>query len=99
MIEAYAQALERKDLALLQKVSPGLKADDLRRIKDSFERSQSLKAELKVEVVDVIGDEARARGRRQDTLVSKDGRTYKNEAAFTFKLKRRPEGWVIEALN
>ncbi|HSE92549.1 MAG TPA: nuclear transport factor 2 family protein, partial [Methylomirabilota bacterium] len=99
VIESYAQALERKDLALLQKVSPGLKPDDLRRIRDSFDRSQSLKATLKVETIEVTGDEARARGRREDILVTTDGRTFRNESGFSFRLKRRGDGWGIEALN
>jgi ketosteroid isomerase-like protein len=99
VLNTYAQAFQTKDITLLQKVRPGLKADEIRKIRDSFDQSREYRMTLKVESLDVSGDQAVVRGLRQDNLVSRSGQSFRNESAFTFRLKRTPEGWVIDATN
>jgi len=98
-LDTYKRAIEAKDLALLQKIRPGLTAAELRRIREAFAQGRSQSVDLSVQGIDVAGDEAEARGRRLDVFVSKDGQTFRSEGAFVFKLRRLPSGWVIDAVN
>ncbi len=96
VLDSYRQAIERKDTALLQKVRPGLNPADIRA---SFDQTKSHQVELAIQSIDVNGDQAEAKGRRRDVVVQPDGRTFRNESAFAFKLRRIPGGWVIDAVN
>jgi predicted Ser/Thr protein kinase len=96
VLDSYRQAIERKDTALLQKVRPGLNAADVRA---SFDQTRSHQVELAIQSIDLNGDQAEAKGLRRDVVVQPDGRTFRNESAFAFKLRRIPAGWVIDAVN
>jgi Protein kinase domain len=96
VLDSYRQAIERKDVPLLQKVRPGLNPADIRA---SFEQTKSHQVELAVQSIDVSGDQAEAKGRRRDVVVQPDGRTFRNESAFAFKLRRTSAGWVIDTVN
>jgi hypothetical protein len=65
----------------------------------AFEQNKSYKLELAVQSVDVQGEQAQAKGRRTDIVVGQDGKEFRNEAAFLFKLRRGTGGWVIDAIN
>jgi predicted Ser/Thr protein kinase len=96
VLDSYRQAIERKDAALLEKVRPGLNPADIRA---SFDQTKSHQVELAIQSIDVNGDQAEAKGRRRDVVIQPDGRTFRNESAFAFKLRRVPAGWVIDAVN
>src|SRR5262249_18347894 len=66
VLDAFVRAMEGKDLASLQKLRPGLAASDLKKIEDSFRQTKSRKLALTVQSIEVNGDEAVARGRRED---------------------------------
>jgi hypothetical protein len=83
----------------MQKVRPGLSQAEVRRLRDAFDQSREYQVSLKVDSLQVTGDEAVVKGRRQDNLVSKTGQSFRNESSFTFKLKRKGEGWIIDAVN
>ena len=93
------RAFESKDLALMQKVRPGLSQAEVRRLRDAFDQSREYQVSLKVDSLQVTGDEAVVKGRRLDNLVSKSGQSFRNESSFTFKLRRKAEGWIIDAVN
>jgi hypothetical protein len=99
VLDDYMRAFETRDVSLMQKVRPGLKPDELRRLRDSFDQSREYRVTLKVDSLNVTGDEAVVTGRREDNLVSKRGQSFRNESSFTFKLKRTTGGWVIDAVN
>ncbi len=99
VLDSYVRAFETKDLALMQKVRPGLKPDEVRRLQESFEQSREYRLTLKVDSLDVTGDQAVVKGRREDSLVSKGGQTFRNESSFTFRLKRGSDGWVIDTVR
>jgi hypothetical protein len=100
MLDAYKRAIETKDLALFQQVRPNLSSAELQRIRGSFEQSKSQTVDLKVESIEVNGDEAQVKGKRMDVFVPKDGgRAYPNESPFFFKLKKTASGWVIQSVN
>ena len=99
LIASYARAFEAKDVAQLQRLRPGLKADEIRRLRDSFEQSREYKVSLRVEALDVSGDDAVVKGKREDNLVSKGGQSFRNESSFTYRLKRTGDGWIIDSVN
>jgi hypothetical protein len=99
VLAAYARAFETRDIALLQEVRPGLKPEEVKRLRESFEQSREYHVSLKVESLEVQGDQAVAKGRRQDTLVSKGGQSFRNESGFTYRLKRSGARWIIDAVN
>jgi hypothetical protein len=95
VLDSYRQAIEARDARLLRKVRPGLGPAEVRRLA----QAQSHKLDLAIDRIDVNGDEAEAKGRRTDVVVSRDGRTFRNEAAVVFRLRRAGAGWVIDAVN
>jgi hypothetical protein len=99
-LDAYKRAIEGKDLGLFQQIRPNLSNTELQRVRASFEQSKSQTVELRIESIEVNGDEALAKGRRLDVFVPKEGRPVQNEAPFLFKLKKTAGGnWVIQAVN
>jgi hypothetical protein len=99
VLETYKRAIEEKDITLFQSIFRELAPTELRRLSESFAQAKRHTVELKVEKIQVNGDEAEAKGRRRDVFVSTEGKTTRDESAFVFKLKHTPQGWVIMAAN
>ncbi len=99
VLASYVRAFETKDVALMQEIRPGLKPDEVRKLQESFEQSKEYRLSLKVDSLDVRGDQAFVKGRREDSLISKSGQSFRNESSFTFRLKRVGTRWVIDAVN
>ena len=97
----YTRAFESKDAALLQRLRPGLTAEELRSYREIWDAVSVFKVTLKVDRIDVSGDEADVTGRREDVMIYKDGRREPGgrERPFKFKLKRARDTWAIEAVN
>ena len=99
VLAGYVRGFETKDVALLQQLRPGLKPDEVRRLQESFEQSREYRVSVKVDSLDVQGDQAVVKGRRTDTVVSRAGQSFRNDSAFTYRLKRAGPRWVIDAVN
>ena len=100
VLRQYARAFETKDLALLQQVRPGLRPDELARHRATFDQVRSYRLALKVDTVNVKGDEAEAKGRREDVIVTSNGETVKYPGeSFRFRLKRVGDRWTIDAVK
>jgi hypothetical protein len=95
----FYRGSSRQDLALLQRIRPSIRPEELSRYRDVFDRTKSYKLNLKVEAVKVNGDEAEARGRREDVVVTSDGETVKTPGDFRFQFKRSNNRWTIEAIR
>ena len=99
MLILYSRVFAAKDLALLQRIRPGIRPEELSRYRDVFDRTRSYKLNLKPEAIKVNGDEAEARGRREDVVVTSDGETVKTPGDFRFRFKRSNNRWTIEAVR
>jgi hypothetical protein len=55
--------------------------------------------DLRIYEITVTGDEALARGRREDVVILNNGQRFQSETAFACTLTRGPNGWVIHALR
>jgi hypothetical protein len=97
VLEAYADAFKNKDVEAVRKLHPRLQSDDLRRLRESFEQSREYRVQLKASSVEVKGDTAIVKGRHDDVVVSRAGRTFRNDSAFTFTMKRTGGNWTIES--
>jgi len=96
VLDAYKRAIETKDVAPFQRARPDAQLD---RVRASFAQSKYQTVDLRVEAIEVTGDEARVRGQRHDVFASKEGKTFRNLSPFVFTLKRGPSGWTIVAVN
>ena len=94
-----ARSKDERTLHLMQKIRPGLKPDEVRRLRESFDQSKEYRLVLKVDSMNVSGDEAVVKGRREDNLVSKGGESFRNESSFTFRLKRTGDSWIIDGVK
>ena len=99
MLRLYTRVFEAKDLALLQQVRPGIRPEELSRYRDVFDRTRSYKLNLKVDAIKVSGDEAEARGRREDVVVTSNGETLRTPGEFRFRFKRSNNRWTIDAVR
>lgn len=71
----YGEAILERDLDALRGVWPALAGDDEKRIVTSFKMARSHKVSFAILQVEDQGDKARARVRRADKLVTRDGQT------------------------
>jgi hypothetical protein len=100
--EAFAElkrAYESKDLALLQRVRPTLRPEELRSLRATFDSVNNYRLDLRIETIEVKGSEAQARVFRQDVMIAKDGQIYRNEARVTVRLKRVQNRWTIDDIR
>ncbi len=98
-LRLYARVFEAKDLALLQRIRPGIRPDELSRYRAVFETTRSYRVNLRVDAIKVNGDDAEARGRREDIKVTSNGETIRDSREFHFRLKRSNNRWTIEAVT
>jgi hypothetical protein len=99
LLDTYKRALESFDPALYQRVRPDVSGAELRRLKNSFQYTQSHTLDLTVDSINMSADEAEVEGRQKGVYISKDGQQNPYDKAVTFKLRRAPQGWVIVSIN
>jgi len=99
MLRLYARVFEAKDLGLLQEIRPGIRPDELSRYRNIFDRTRSYKLTLRVDAIRVSGNEAEAKGRREDVVVTSNGETVKTPGEFRFRFKRSNNRWIIDAVR
>jgi colicin import membrane protein len=99
VLASYTQAHEKKDLALLRKVWPGLSNDDARKIRDTFDHSASIKCNLTIDSFADGGNVAHVTARQLYVVVAKDGKTHRNDSRVRFVLNRTHLGWHIWSVN
>jgi hypothetical protein len=98
-LDEFRRAYEARDVAWVQRVRPGLPPAELYRLRETFENATSYKMELRIDTIEVRGNEAVASGFRQDVLMAKDGQIYRTESRPTFTLKKTKDRWTIDAIK
>ena len=93
------RAYESKDLALVQRIRPGLRPEDLQSLRNTFDNASKYSLDLRVEAIEVRGNDAQARAFRQDVMVAKDGQIYRSEARVTVRFKRVQDRWTIDDIK
>jgi len=98
-LQLYARVFEAKDLALLQRVRPSIKPEELARYRGVFDRTRSYKLNLRVDTIKVSGNEAVAKGRREDVIVTANGDEIRKPGEFQFRLTLAGNRWTIDTVR
>ena len=54
---------------------------------------------LRIDAIKVNGNEAEAKGRREDVVVTSNGETVRTPGEFRFRFKRANNRWTIDAVR
>ena len=95
VLEQLKRAFATKDVAMVQRLRPGMSDEALRRLRETFDNARSYELELRVEALKIAGNEAQARTFRRDLMTAKDGQIHQSETTVTVVLKREAGGWRI----
>src|SRR5262245_6763481 len=98
-LDQYMRVFKTKDLDLLRQIRPGIRPEEVSRYRDIFDQTRSYKLVLRAEAIKVSGNEAEARGRREDVVVTSHGETLRTPGEFRFRLKRVNDRWTIDAVR
>lgn len=95
LIDDYAHAIEKRDIAHFKKVKPNLGKEEESRLRKAFESVQSQVVKVTVLSLDVLGSQATARLARRDTINGSIVASFPQ----TLTLVRGQEGWTIEQIS
>ena len=95
VLDQWKRAFETKDLALVQRLRPAMKDEELRRLGETFENARSYQLDLRVETLKIARDEAQARTFKRDVMTARDGQIHQSESTVTVVLRRQGGGWTI----
>jgi Protein kinase domain len=99
VIDAWAQAIERKDLAAYRAVKPNLSPDEVRRIQEGFRAVSSQRVAITILGIDRQGQNvAVVRLRRRDTIVA-GSRQQTTDIQQTITVARSASGWIINEIG
>ena len=99
VIEAWVQAIERKDLAAYRTVKPNLSPDEVRRIQEGFRAVSSQRIAITILAINHEGQNvAVVRLRRRDTIVA-GGRQQTTDIQQTMTVARSGAGWIITEIG
>jgi hypothetical protein len=100
VLGAYARAFETKDLDLLQQMRLRMTPAEVARHQSVFAQTRSYRIGLRIDRIVVRGNEAEARGEREDTIVTSSGDTIRHPPEdFRFALRRVGERWRIDRVR
>ncbi len=95
----YTEAIQKRDLDALRGVWPALEDDDEKRIVASFKMTRSHKVSFAVLRIDRQGEQVRARVRRADRLVTREGQTITAGTLLEISFSKAGNGvWQIESM-
>lgn len=95
----YGEAIQERDLDALRGVWPALAGADEKRIVTSFKMARSHKVSFAILHVEDQGGKPRARVRRADKLVTRDGQTIVAGTIVDISFQKGGDGaWVIDSM-
>jgi len=98
VIDAWARAIENKDLAAYRALKPNMTAAEQRRIEEGFRAVSSQRVTITILGIDKRGAQALVRLRRRDAIVV-DGRQQTTETQQTITVARAGSSWVIRDIG
>jgi serine/threonine protein kinase len=99
VIDAWVQAIERKDLPAYRAVKPNLSPDEVRRIQEGFRAVSSQRVAITILGIDHQGQNAAVvRLRRRDTIVA-GGRQQTTDIQQKMTVARSGAGWIITEIG
>ncbi len=96
----YRDAIERKDMAALRSLWPGLSEDEAKRVETSMAMVRSQQVFLALLSIEGQGGRVKARVRRSDHLVTRDGEKLVSGRLIEIVFSRSNDGaWVIDSMG
>jgi ketosteroid isomerase-like protein len=95
VIEAYARAIESRDITELRRVYAAISTDQVRAFSDFFASTRTLRATLSVRSVQVDGAGATARVAGIYEFTTTAGRTQEQPVSFQAELHRDGTTWKL----
>jgi ketosteroid isomerase-like protein len=99
VIDAYARAIESRDLAQLRAVYATINADQARAFSDFFASTRELRATLDVQSLHLDGNNATARVSGVYQFTTNAGRADRQAVTFNVELRRDAGGWRLIAVR
>jgi hypothetical protein len=98
-VEAFARAIESRDMGTIRRDYPGLTASQLRNFEDFFQGIRSLNVTFRVANVEASGASADARLEGNYAFVTNAGITERKPVIFAVTLRHDGKGWRLVALR
>ncbi len=96
----YRAAIEQKDMAALRSLWPALSDSEAKRVESSMASVRSQQVFLALLRVEVAGERIKARVRRSDYLVTREGEKLVSGRFIEIVFARSPDGgWLIDSMG
>jgi hypothetical protein len=99
VLEAYARAIESRDVSAIRRVYPGLTADQQRGFEQFFESARKLNVTFRIASVEGTASTAEARVSGSYAYESSSGRAERQPVSFLATLRRDGGGWRLVSLR
>lgn len=99
VIEAYARAIESRDIAELRRVYAAISTDQMRAFTDFFASTRTLRATLSTKSVQVDGVNATARVAGTYEFTTTTGRTQQQPVSFQAEFHRDGTTWKLVTVH
>jgi hypothetical protein len=99
VFEAYARAIESRDVSAIRRVYPGLTADQQRGFEQFFESARKINVTFRVASVDGTASTADVRVTGRYEYESSAGRTERTPVSFAAAVRRDGSTWRLVAVR
>jgi len=99
VVQAYARAIESRDIGAIRRVYPGLSGDQQRRFEQFFESARNINVTFRVDNVEGTANAAEARLVGSYEYVNSAGRTDRQPVSFAASLRRESGGWRLVSVR
>ena len=99
IVEAYARAIESRDIVAIRRVYPGLTADQQRGFEAFFQAARSINVTFRVDNVEGTASSAEARLVGSYEYVNSAGRTERQPVSFAATLRRDGGAWRLASVR
>jgi hypothetical protein len=98
-VEAFARAIESKDIGTVRREFPGLTSEQVRRFEQFFSGARTINATFRVANVEGSGSSAVARLEGNYTFVTNEGVTERQPVSFAVTLRPDGKGWRLVSMR
>jgi hypothetical protein len=98
-VEAYARAIESRDVAAIRRVYPGLTADQQRGFEQFFQAARRLNVTFRITNVESSGSSADARLSGSYEYESSSGKVERQPVSFVATLRRDGSSWRLLSVH
>ncbi|MEO8910752.1 MAG: protein kinase [Gemmatimonadaceae bacterium] len=98
-VQAYARAIESKDIGTVRRAYPGLTSDQQRMLETFFQSARSIDAKLRIANLDASPSSAEARVVGTYDFVNSVGRQDSQPVSFAMTLRREGSAWRLVSVH